>query len=182
MPNFNTHVNFGIYFYPFVLLIYKIASQFLNFSMPEDKIIAIGFLIFVLSSDMPDIDHNHSLLHRFVKLLTISAAIYFEFTGEIIISYFNLNVEDVFLRFLFSFLFGILIGILYELIIPRHRGTLHTVWASLIYGGIIGYGTFYITSNLNNALFLGIISVSGYVLHLILDRYFVEKDGKLGIR
>ncbi|MBZ4650910.1 MAG: hypothetical protein JG780_1806, partial [Thermosipho sp. (in: Bacteria)] len=49
--------------------------------MPEDKIIAIGFLIFVLSSDMPDIDHNHSLLHRFVKLLTISAAIYFEFTG-----------------------------------------------------------------------------------------------------
>lgn len=179
MPNFNTHINFGIYLYPVVLLIYKLGAYFLNYPMPDDKIIAIGFLLFVLSADMPDIDHNHSFLHKFVKILVISYAIYFEYTRKIIISYFDLNVSDLFIRFLFSFLFGIMVSIIYEIIIPRHRGPLHTIWAALIYGIIIGSSCYYLTATLNNSLFLGIISMLGYTLHLILDIKFIERNGKL---
>ncbi|ABR31211.1 hypothetical protein SU69_06905 [Thermosipho melanesiensis] len=178
MPNFNSHVRAGVFFYPIVLYIYLFIIRLVNFGMPSEKIIAWGFFIFVLSSDMPDIDHNHSLLHKFVKLLVVSSVVYFEFTRKVIVTFFDLQI-GVYLRFLISLLVGLFSGVLYEILIPRHRGPLHTIWAALIYGGIIFSGVYYFGFQLENAIFLGIISTAGYILHLLMDIFLVEKNGRL---
>ncbi|ANQ54270.1 hypothetical protein BG95_07565 [Thermosipho sp. 1063] len=178
MPNFDSHIRVGMFFYPIVLGVYLFILHLLNMGYPDEKVIAFGFFLFVLSSDMPDIDHNHSFLHKFIRLLVISFVIYFEFTKKIIISFFDLNV-GLYLRFLIAFLTGLFFGILFEIIIPKHRGPLHTFWAALIYGGIMFSGAYYLGFKTENSAFLGIISTIGYLVHIIMDISFVEKNGKL---
>jgi hypothetical protein len=184
MPNFNTHVNFAVLFYPIIVIFYEFFSKFLNYPLPNKEIIGLGFLFFWISADVPDIDHIHSTFRKIIKYLIISVIIYFEFNRGYIIRLFNL--ETVFysysMKILEATLVGILLGKLIEYIIPKHRGPLHTIWSAFIYGLIIFFGYYFLFYIVKNALFLGIISTIGYLMHLILDKLCCENNGKLRLK
>jgi len=184
VPNFNTHVNFAVLFYPLIVIFYEFFSKVLNYPLPTKEIIGLGFLFFWISADLPDIDHIHSTLRKIIKYLIISIIIYFEFNRGYIIRLFKL--ETVFysysMKILESTFIGILVGRLIEYVIPKHRGPLHTIWSAFIYGLVVFSGYYFLFLIMKNALFLGIISAIGYLLHLILDKFYCEKNGNLRLK
>ncbi|QTA37333.1 metal-dependent hydrolase [Thermosipho ferrireducens] len=185
MPNFHTHIRFGIFSYPIILVIYEFVIRIGRFDSPSSQVIAIGFLIYILSSDMPDIDHNHSFLHKFIKLLLMGTAAYLEFVNSFFINIFKIShlyVSYFSIRFFISFTFALCVGALYEIVTPRHRGPLHTVLAGLIYGTIVATGYWWSYKNIPDTVFIGTVSITGYISHLVLDSLFMERNGELKVR
>lgn len=184
MPNFNTHVNVAVFVYPIIVVMYEFFSKFFDYPLPHKKIIGIGFLFFWISADLPDIDHIHSLLRKVFKYFFVSIIFYFEFTRGYIIRL--LNLDTLFYSFSMkafdALLVGLLAGRLFEIITPKHRGPLHSIWSGFIYGLFVFGGYYSLFHIVKNALFLGIISTIGYILHLALDKFLYEKNGKLFLK
>ncbi|MBO8160486.1 MAG: metal-dependent hydrolase [Thermosipho sp. (in: Bacteria)] len=185
MPNFNSHIKIAIVVYPFLLFGHEFLSIIFQYPKPSNEIIGIGFLLFLVSSDLPDIDHSHSYLRRIFIIFVNIIVTYVEFTKEIIIKLlkFNYLIPSWYsLKFAFSLFVGILTSKLVDVIIPKHRGPLHSVWMAFIFGLMVSGYYWYMFSIMKNAVFLGIISTTGYILHLILDKFFYERRGKLVLK
>lgn len=182
MPNFKIHIAAGIYTYPLYLLAFYLISELVKISPDIDPVtITFGFLLYVLGSDLPDIDAGESLARRIAEVLItviVASAIF----AEILLKYVYTVLAEIVpfqfisipLLFFVSILAGTLISKLLKLF--KHRGFLHSIWATLIYGGIVFGTAFSIRSySLKDSLFLSLAAFFGYNLHRFLD--MVMKGG-----
>ncbi|SHH18811.1 metal-dependent hydrolase [Thermosipho atlanticus] len=184
MPNFNNHININIFSYPLVIAIYSLFVKIFDYPLPPRQIVGWGFILFVISGDLPDIDHASAVLRKIVKLFVIFTVFYFEFTRGYFIRFLGLNYLHIpySLQVLVAILVASFIGKLFDFIIPKHRGPLHRIWSAFVYGLSIFYGYYYLFSVMKNAIFLGIISTIGYLIHIFLDKNFREVNGRLKLK
>ena len=69
MPNFKVHIAAGIYTYPLYILIFYLVASLWSFSQEIDPaVIILGFFLYVLGSDLPDIDAGESLARRIAEI------------------------------------------------------------------------------------------------------------------
>lgn len=64
--NYEEHVLLGLGTYPLFVLLAYILSNYLPLKLTFPSLI-LGYAFYVLGSDLPDIDHPDSLIHRGIK-------------------------------------------------------------------------------------------------------------------
>jgi len=181
LPNFRTHIVSGLLTYPLVIAFYDLLKYF--FSLPEISmnIISVGYVVYVISSDAPDVDHDHAFFHKLSKIIVwIGSAIYaFFFIDKNIKEFFPdiYFIQSKLVIFCLAILFGMIVSIFFAKLMPRHRGPLHTIYAAILYSLMIGFGYWYFITgasvseiNIIGSIYLGISALLGYCLHLILDK------------
>jgi len=177
MPNFRTHVIAGILLYPIYFLSYSFTMDILNIEFyPSESIILISFFFFVLGADLPDVDHNFSIINKIFRILLVGLGIfmmfkirrYYDFLSFLQLKSYILDTLYIALG-VFS---GGIIGTLFNTM-TKHRGKWHSIFTGIILG-VITY--FLQTNNYNSfdikALFLGMALTIGFFVHLFLDHHF----------
>ncbi|SHE63273.1 LexA-binding, inner membrane-associated putative hydrolase [Marinitoga hydrogenitolerans DSM 16785] len=177
MPNFKTHVITGILFYPTYFLLYSFILDIANKAFyPDESIILISFFLFVLGSDLPDVDHKFSLINKIFRILLVGIGIYIVFKIRRYFDFFSFFPFRLYiiktLYIIIGIILGSLIGILFNYI-TKHRGKWHSPITGIIIG-IIMYilktNSYYIIDY--NALFLSLSLTIGFFVHLFLDFHF----------
>jgi len=145
-----------------------------------------GFIVFVFSSDAPDIDYQNGYIRRISNLIVsfFFTVVFFNLICEM---YFGKDKIDSFslllpLFFLISVICGFLFSKVLFSMIPNHRGPLHSIPASFIYAIFIGFFSWSLgerfsieEKSLLNSIFLLLCSFTGYNLHLFLDKKIRKK-------
>jgi inner membrane protein len=177
MPNFKTHVITGILFFPTFFLLYSFFMDIFNISFnPNTNMIIISFFFFVLGADLPDVDHNFSLINKFFRILLVGLGIYIVFKikqSYDILSFLQIRLYIInTIYIILGILIGGLIGALFNYV-TKHRGKWHSPITAIIFGVIAYY------LNTNNyyqidfySLYLGLSITTGYIIHLFLDYHF----------
>ncbi|HOO74661.1 MAG TPA: metal-dependent hydrolase [Tepiditoga sp.] len=183
IPNFKTHITAGVLLYPLYFLLFIVIYRFFNgnyyyFSNYE---IAAGLGIFMLSSDLPDVDHDFSIINKIFRLLIFCFSVYYTL---FLWNKFGFSISDNYLFFKPLLIFaGILIGFLLGLLfnsLTKHRGIWHTYIMGVILSLIFYLMFLHIGSVIR--LFYSLAVFSGYSVHLILDKFFTEKNGFIKIK
>ncbi|KLO21836.1 hypothetical protein X275_07810 [Marinitoga sp. 1197] len=177
MPNFKTHIITGILFYPVYFLLYSAIMNFFNIDFYQnDTLILTAFFFFVLGSDLPDVDHNMSLINRVFRILLIGAGIYSIFKIEKYYNFLSFLSINIYLIKTIYIIIGIILGWIFGILfnhITKHRGKWHSPFTGIL-TGIILY--FLKTSNYYSVdyktLFIALSLTTGFFIHLILDYYF----------
>ncbi|NLT45861.1 MAG: hydrolase [Thermotogaceae bacterium] len=182
MPDFRTHVYWGIATYPVFIFLSLTAIELLHVCPLQDsRLIGYGYLLFVLGSDVPDIDSKSALIKRIFEVLIagLFACVFYSsvISPEIqpfVLSWLNSMSLAVAISFSLAIALGVVVSKAINLL--SHRGFFHSVWGGLLYGLII-VTTVLLRSellggemNYTEVLFLGVAGSVGYYLHLILDR------------
>ncbi|WP_129408925.1 metal-dependent hydrolase [Marinitoga lauensis] len=147
MPNFKTHVITGILFYPTYFLLYSFIMDMahINFN-PDESLILLSFFFFVLGSDLPDVDHNFSLINKFFRILLVGLGIYSIFKLKRYYDFLSFLALRVYilktLYIIIGIILGGIIGFLFNYI-TKHRGK----WHSPLTGILLGIITYYLKSN-----------------------------------
>ncbi|AEX85194.1 hypothetical protein XO10_03830 [Marinitoga sp. 1135] len=179
MPNFRTHVITGIILYPLYFLLFSLIADFFSIDFISSlKVILSGFFIFVLGSDLPDVDHNFSLINKFFRILLVGIGIqivfkisyYYDFLSFLHMRLYVLKTIYIIL----GILAGGIMGILFNKI-TKHRGKWHSPITG-IFLGIILYAL--ITKNYYSidieSVYISTALVFGFFVHLFLDAHFKE--------
>ncbi|AFK21884.1 metal-dependent hydrolase [Pyrococcus sp. ST04] len=161
--NYEEHVLAGLITYPLFVVFAEFLSKYLPLKITF-MALAIGYAFYVLGSDLPDIDHPDSLIHRGIK--PIFSVILGSMVAYRVLQYLPMTyawgvggVAAVVGWFLFS------------AIMPRHRGIVHSILFAVIYGVVSFLGVRYgLAFSSGESYLIGLASFSGYMLHLILDR------------
>lgn len=170
--NYDEHMMAGILTYPFaVLVVYfiKICLTLpIELSIPA---MAWGYAFYVLGSDLPDMDHTYSVIHRGIKpIVSVAMGIYV---------FVNLPYQYLKTPYMWANLSigwgtaaitAFITWHVFSKFMPRHRGMVHTT----LFAGIYGFLAFSVAGQCLNlafyeALFIGAASFMGYMLHLVLD-------------
>ncbi|MCB1223290.1 MAG: hydrolase, partial [Mesotoga sp.] len=73
MADFKTHICWGIASYPIFILLSLSAIELLPVQQLQDsRLIGSGYLLYVLGSDLPDIDSKSALIKRIIEILIAS--------------------------------------------------------------------------------------------------------------
>ncbi|AEC51646.1 hypothetical protein PNA2_0731 [Pyrococcus sp. NA2] len=164
--NYEEHVLAGLITYPiFVALLYFL-QQYIPLDLSYLPLV-LGYAFYVLGSDLPDIDHPDSIIHRGVK------PIFSIIVGSTV----ALRTQHIFPSYqpIFSWALGgvsaFISWFIFSALMPRHRGIVHSVFSALVYGFLsfiaVKYG---IKIGTQGALVVALAAFSGYMLHLMLDR------------
>ncbi|HRV03311.1 MAG TPA: hydrolase, partial [Mesotoga sp.] len=63
MPDFKTHVTWGLFSYPVYMLVAMLIIEIAKLPIIVDsRIIGTGYLLYILGSDLPDIDSKQALI------------------------------------------------------------------------------------------------------------------------
>ena len=173
MPNYDTHVLSGIVSYPIAV---AVAGYLSTIGVPfrlTAMALVLGYALYVLGSDLPDMDHPDALIHRGTKPI-VSVAV-----GSAVFLWINglISLGPKWLDPALSWTAGVIAGViawyLFTAIMPRHRGIVHSLLFALIYGALAfllaEYG---LAMSTGEGLYVGFAAFSGYTLHLLLDREF----------
>ncbi len=155
MPDYKVHLIFG---FVFCAILYYVFRQLI---LLDIKSTAISLLLIGFAALFPDVDHQNSKIHRWVKSIIIIIAIIV--IG--VICYPNLKIA-----FIASFGSGMFLYILLTWFKPKHRGITHTFKFSIIFSIFIGIITLFTFHTLIPALF----SFLAYNSHIILDKLVQE--------
>lgn len=174
MPNLTAHLRIGMISYPAFLLIYGLVSKFLNKSFSPTPIeIAISYAVFILGSDLPDLDSSNAPLRNFTKAISLAFSIYVftAFIHQKLLTIQQLSVitkEGILaLSVAISMVIGIsLINLFLSLPMFSHRGFAHSVTFAAIYGLLVYLFT---SPKSSLAVFFGISAFSGVMVHMIAD-------------
>ena len=169
MPNYDVHVLSGIVSYPAVVVLAGLLSPTLHFGLTPTALI-LGYALYVLGSDLPDMDHPNALIHRGTKPIvsvSVGGAVYLW-----VIRYLHLGAE--WLNQSAAWTVGAVGAFIawfgFTAVMPRHRGVVHSLFFAAIYGFLAfllaGYG---LGMSFGEALYSGFAAFSGYTLHLTLD-------------
>ncbi|MEJ5257249.1 MAG: metal-dependent hydrolase [Fervidobacterium sp.] len=174
MPNLLVHLRVGMISYPIYLLIYGAISHLLNIKFAPTPIdLAISYALYILGSDLPDLDSNNAPLRNFTKAISLSFAIYI-FSAFLYEKFYSIQQ----LKFIphpimlsisvaSAMLIGVaLVNLFLSMPIFSHRGFAHSITFAAIYGIII-----YLFSSTKSeyAIFFGISAFSGVMSHMIAD-------------
>jgi membrane-bound metal-dependent hydrolase YbcI (DUF457 family) len=170
--NYEGHVLSGILSYPLVILLASFLKYYSNLPLELTTIsMIIGYGVYVLGSDLPDLDHPGALIHRGAKAIVavmVGSAVFVK--GGTFLS-FGDEILDLTVRWLVAGLFAFGSWYAFSAMMPRHRGVVHSLAFALLYGALVfaafGYGLGF---NFGEALFIGFAAFWGYFLHLIVDR------------
>ncbi len=164
LPSWKTHVFSGVI--GAVTLSLILASTLsLNFlSLDFWKTQILSTLFFILGSDLPDIDHDNSLIRRYViaSSTLICFPLTYLYTGHLDFNFTQRTATSI-----IASLIVLLLGWTSKFF-TKHRGHFHSVTAAIIYGSIIYIASLRITTKY--AYLTGIYAFIGYILHLILDK------------
>lgn len=171
MPNYEEHVLSGLVSYPFIVLLCGfLTSKVIPVELTPLSLI-IGYAFYVLGSDLPDMDHPNALLHRGAKAIVavlVGGVAYLNLAGS-----FKLGPPwlDVAATWGVSALAALGAWYVFTLMMPNHRGVMHSLLFASIYGLLafltVEYG---LRMRSGEALYVAIVSFCGYTLHLLLDR------------
>ncbi|MBP7199468.1 MAG: hydrolase [Thermotogaceae bacterium] len=182
MPDFKTHVTWGLFSYPVYMLVAMLIIEIAKLPIIVDsRIIGTGYLLYILGSDLPDIDSKQALIKRTLEVMiagVVSSIIYSSLISPkiqpILLSWIYSLPVAVTISFSMAIICGIVTSKILDLL--SHRGFFHTIWAGLLYGAIVlalllprsgaSAGNFSYTE----IGFLSLAGTTGYFLHLLLDR------------
>ncbi|AAL80253.1 metal-dependent hydrolase [Pyrococcus furiosus DSM 3638] len=164
--NYEEHVLAGLMTYPLAILLALYLPLKVDLTFYA---LALGYAFYVLGSDLPDIDHPDSLIHRGSKPL-FSVALGSIVAMKILPYLENYNLA-IFLAWVVGAVFAVIGWFTFSALLPRHRGVVHSITFALIYAGIsylaVNYG---LELSKNEAMFVSLSAFLGYLLHLILDK------------
>lgn len=177
MPNFKHHIMSGIFLFPIFYLFFSVIFSliFNKYPLFNNGEVVFSFLLFVLGADLPDVDHDLSIINKIFRILIVIFSVYYMFEYEYlfrsIISINDFLVYNIIIIYLGIFL-GYAVGIIFNSL-THHRGAWHKIYTGIILGAII----FFINAKfkLEIRLFYSLSLISGYNLHLLLDKYIKIK-------
>lgn len=169
--NYEEHVLAGIITYPLAV---AVALLLKNYGVPfhfTPIAMVLGYALYVLGSDLPDMDHPNALIHRGTKPIVsvlVGSVVYLRTVDMIHI---GPEWENVLLAWIIGAVAGVVAWYGFTAIMPGHRGIVHSLLVAMVYGLLaFALSTFGLGMSTEEALFLGFAAFSGYTLHLILDR------------
>jgi uncharacterized MnhB-related membrane protein len=180
MPNFKVHVISGIFVFPLTIPLLNLLRNVFQLVEITDRILIFSFIFFALGSDAPDLDHKNAYMHRVAKVIIWMIAtvyLYYLLKERIPFWFPRLKMlQNEIIIFYISILTGLLFSTFLSAITPPHRGPFHSFIAPIVFGLIVGV-LFYLLEIKNtrpqvaisNAIYIGISSLIGYALHLIMD-------------
>ncbi len=173
MPNLKKHINSGIFTYPAYVFAFMFLSRALGRELfPNVYTVALGYFVYVIGSDLPDIDSDTAPMHHFLKVMMTILGTF------AVLDWSNSWLTGDFGRILYypaifsAFILGasavsyLIITLVLKLRIFRHRGFAHSLTFALIYGAVL-YFAFYKNSNLN--LYVPVAGIFGVMLHMFMD-------------
>ncbi len=172
MPNYDIHVLSGIATYPIAVLIGELLRVYLHLPIElTPTALMIGYALYVLGSDLPDMDHPDSVIHRGTKpIVSVAAG-----STAFLWAKDHVKVNPGWLNPVGAWVVGAIAGLVawfvFSWLMPRHRGIVH----SLLFAGIYGLLAFLLASvglkmSIGEGIFVGLSAFLGYSLHLLLDR------------
>ncbi|WP_258083531.1 metal-dependent hydrolase [Thermococcus thermotolerans] len=172
MPNYDAHLLSGIVSYPLTVFIAFVLRDYAGIPFTISTFaMVIGYALYVLGADLPDMDHPNALIHRGTKpivAVAVGSAVFMQSLGSINLGGEPLNVAA-------AWGVGTLAGVIawygFTVIMPKHRGIVHSLLFAAIYGALafimVEYG---LSMARGEGLYVGFAAFSGYTLHLLLDR------------
>ena len=171
MPNYDAHVLSGIVSYPLAVAVAGLLSAYgVPFKLTTMALV-IGYGLYVLGADLPDMDHPNALIHRGTKpIVSVLAggAVYINVAGSINVGAEWLNITAA---WGIAVVAALVAWYAFTWLMPSHRGIVHSLLFAFIYGALsfllVEYG---LGMSTGEGLYVGFAAFSGYTLHLLLDR------------
>ncbi len=170
MPGIRVHLLLGSLLYPVFYISYFLLSKIDPITTFGVDVVILSYILFVLGSDLPDIDADFAPIRYFTHAIIPAFFVYCFYKSDLIKNFFK-KFGTLYGPFLVtsSVLFGLLTG--YFLKLLKHRGFLHTVRFAVLYGATIFLAAIFgMNMKKNAAIFLSLSSFFGVVVHLILDK------------
>lgn len=170
MPGIRVHLLMGSLFYPVFYISYFLFSKMDPIAAFGINTVIVSYVLFVMGSDIPDIDADFAPIRYFTHSFLPVVFIYSFYNTKAIRDFFmKFGVLSWSLLITSSILFGLMTG--YFLKLLKHRGFLHTIRFALIYGVVIFIVAKYGTALENStSMFLSFSGFFGVIVHLILDK------------
>src|SRR6056297_2717851 len=111
MPNFKHHILSGVLIFPVYYLVFSIIFNAFNGHYPlfNNGELIFSFLLFVFGSDLPDVDHDLSIINKIFRILTIMFTVFYVFEYEYLFRDL-ININDFLLYNLIVIYIGIILG------------------------------------------------------------------------
>lgn len=166
MSNWIVHITLGV--------ILGIICIIFNLGMSQDVLYA-AVIATILGSIIPDIDHKRSKvrnLFRWLLLITLLFIVYLTLASYFQIGFdlsilFKENILLLFIVFALSIFISSIIVYIVESLIPKHRGPVHRISASILYALLV-----YFVANVfgfEQAAVIAFWGFLGYLSHLFMD-------------
>lgn len=174
MPSLKTHLMLGVFTYPIYLFGYSLVLQRLQLDfVPEIDLITVGYLIFIVGSDLPDIDHKDAPIQHQLKALSVPAlaSVFYVWFSKYFMNDLAMRMGESLSRiavFTLSVLIAYLVALAFVALF-KHRGFTHTLTFAAIYGGLLYLVTRSVGLPHEKSLYLAISGFTGDMIHLIAD-------------
>ena len=171
--NYDEHVLAGILTYP--IAIFFLAALDLYLGFPVDltfMAMAVGYVFYVIGSDLPDMDHPEALIHRIAKPFVAVAVGISAFKNlGVAVLFTPYPIINLAIAWFVAALAAVAGWNLFRFLMPDHRGVVHSPIFAAVYA-IIAFTIvrFGFVAAPGEALFIALASFLGYNLHLLLDR------------
>ncbi|ASJ01945.1 hydrolase [Thermococcus profundus] len=171
MPNYDAHVLSGIITYPLAVALAGILADYAGIPFKLTSMaMVLGYALYVLGADLPDMDHPNALIHRGTKPIVavlLGSAVYM-WAAE------RIHLSQPWMSQTAAWGVGAVGAVVgwygFTAVMPRHRGVVHSLLFATIYGFLAFLlGPYGLHISTGEGLFLGFSAFSGYTLHLILD-------------
>ncbi len=176
MPNYDAHVLSGIVSYPLaVFLAFALRDHLGVPFVLSTTAMLVGYALYVLGADLPDMDHPNALIHRGgtkpIVAVATGSAVFVRALGSVNLGSESLNVTAAWGGM--AVLAAVIAWYGFTAIMPKHTGGIvHSLLFAAMYGGVLSYALVKYGLGMatgGGALFVGFAAFCGYTLHLILD-------------
>ena len=145
----------------------------------DSAILVSAIIATVLGSVIPDIDHPKSKIRNIFRSLLIIGAVSFIYLAVsffvrvdfgAINETFSNEILLILISFSVSLFLAVILTTILERFIPRHRGSVHRIFAGLVYALMV----FVISMlyGLGDPLFISFWGFLGFLSHLLVDNLF----------
>jgi len=174
VPNLKTHLALGIFTYPVYLFGYSLVSQRIQPDfVPEIDLVTVGYLIFIVGSDLPDIDHKDAPIQHQLKALSVPALalVFYVWLSKYFMNDLAVRMGESF-SWIAVFTLSAMIAYLAASVFValfKHRGFTHTMTFAAIYGGLLYLVARSMELPHEKSLYLALSGFTGDMVHLIAD-------------
>ena len=171
--NYDEHVLAGILTYPIAIFFLAVLDVHLGFPIETTFVaMALGYVFYVIGSDLPDMDHPEALVHRIAKpfvAVAVGISAFKNLGAAVLLTPYP--IINLAIAWFFAALAAVVGWNLFRFLMPDHRGVVHSPIFAAVYA-IIAFAMvrFGFVAAPGEALFIALASFLGYNLHLLLDR------------